>query len=101
MGLDFKKIRGTDSEGENMLLTCNNWFMSPDGETYLYVWGRCRILDAKDILGVNPRSSVNWVWQIGDGADAVFLMGCRVNYAVLCKEPPANRKSLLIVRGCL
>ena len=52
MIIDFAKVRGLDSTGELMLLSTKDWFRVADGEQYMSIWGRCRLVEAKDALGI-------------------------------------------------
>ena len=93
--LDLTKLQ---TDGEYLLLTCNDWFMAKDGNTYHYVWGKVRIIPAKVVLGFEAKNHANWIYQVGEGEDAVFLVGCRVMYAQLCpREPKSHLNSILKV----
>lgn len=83
--LDFKKMQG---EGEFLLIETDDWFNAPDGMKYKSIWGKCKVHDAKDILGFKPSQSTNWYMQIGDNENAMIVAGCRIHYAQVCLEQP-------------
>ena len=72
--------------GENVLITCGNWFYAPDGKQYRAVWGPLfSISEAKDKLGFSPgRAHANWFIEIGN----MVITGCQVNYCLHCPEQP-------------
>ncbi len=75
--------------GVSMLINLHNWFTAKDGNLYKQIWGTCRIIASKQILGFEPRQTANWVLQMGtDKKDTVFILGCQVVYAQLCPEKP-------------
>lgn len=90
---DFSKLH---ADGEYMLITCDNFFTHSDGQQYQAIWGLCRVRTAKTVLGFDPRSSTNWLMQIGDGKHALFIMGCRIHYAMICPDEPTGQNILRI-----
>lgn len=66
--------------GQKYLLTTNDWFFAPDGESYKAVFGTVHfIVDSKEALGIaTNRNSTNWYVVIGD----MIIAGCQVFYAV-------------------
>lgn len=88
MALNYEKVRGQSSDGEYLLLSTSKWFYAKDGQQYKAAWGKCRVIAAVDVLGFQPKNSANWLIQVGEGEDALFLMGCQVNYVQLCQKPP-------------
>lgn len=53
-----------------------------------------RIIEAKDMLGFQPKNTANWIIAVGNDDRAIFIMGCRVHYAMLCNEPPIGQNVL-------
>lgn len=95
-GLDFRKIQ-SGGPGEFMFLQTQEWVNAPDGTTYKDVWGKVRVLKISELLGFEPRGHVtNFVYQVGEGPNTVFIMGCRVNYARICHERPTNKNTLIV-----
>lgn len=95
-GLDFRKIQG-DGPGELMLLQTQDWINAPDGSTYKDIWGRTRVIQMKEVLGFDPRGHVtNFVYQVGEGPNTVFVMGCRVLYAHICHARPTNKNCYIV-----
>jgi hypothetical protein len=66
--------------GDKVLLTCDNWFFAPDGQTYRAVFGTVRaIRTAEDALGVRPNGkSTNWYVEVG----SMTIAGCQVHYVL-------------------
>ena len=68
--------------GKKILVTTDNYFFAPDGESYKAAHGTLvGIFTDNEALGVrtNPRST-NWYAQVG----SLLLAGCQIHYAVLC-----------------
>lgn len=76
------------------LVTVDNWFLAPDGQNYLAVWGEVELL-SDSILGIktNSRSS-NWYARIGTDENHVIVAGCQIHYAVRCEERPSDSPCL-------
>ena len=78
--------------GETYLLTTNDWFVAPDGESYKAVFGTVHgILTDKDTLGVaTNRHSSNWYVSIGN----MLVAGCQIHYCIKTDKvrttPPAR-----------
>lgn len=86
--LDFKQMQ---NQGEYLLIQTDDWWAAPDGQKYNAVWGLCRIIEAKELLGLKPSQSANWYLQVGENENAMFIAGCRIHYAHVClKEPKGN-----------
>jgi hypothetical protein len=68
------------------------WFFGKDGQQYKSVWGKSKVLEAKDILGLKPSNSANWYLQVGDNENAVFVAGCRIHYAMICLNKPLGKE---------
>lgn len=71
--------------GENVLCTCSNWFIAPDGKEYKGVYGKLiGIYEVSKELGFIPnRSHANWFYKIGE----MVIMGCQVMYIIKCTQP--------------
>jgi hypothetical protein len=70
--------------GKKALLTCDNFFVAPDGKQYRSVHGVVRgVFTSEETLGIktNARSS-NWYVMIGN----MIIAGCQIHYAVRCEE---------------
>lgn len=66
--------------GDKVLVTCDNWFYAPDGQSYRAVYGTVRaIRTAEDALGVRPNGkSTNWYAEVGN----MTIAGCQIHYVV-------------------
>lgn len=66
--------------GKKVLITCDNWFYAPDGQSYRGVFGTVRaVRTAEEALGVRPNGkSTNWYVEIGN----MTIAGCQIHYAV-------------------
>lgn len=73
----------------NFLITCNNWFIAPDGLQYRAAWGRVEIYDDKETLGIKTNDkSTNWYAVIGQGGKRVIVAGCQIMYACVSMNKP-------------
>ncbi|MFW8567024.1 hypothetical protein [Orrella sp. 11846] len=74
--------------GDNALITTDNWFYAPNGNSYRAVWGTVKAVSSdKEVLGINTnRNSTNWYVEIGN----MIVAGCQIHYAVATDEPPPN-----------
>lgn len=74
-------------DGANVLITTNEWFFAPDGQSYKAAWGKAEIFKSEDLLGVKPHNYANWFALV----DGVFLIaGCQIHYVVRCEERPVG-----------
>jgi hypothetical protein len=66
--------------GDLALVTLDNWFYAPDGQSYRAVFGRIKAArTAEDSLGVRPNGkSTNWYLEIGN----MLIAGCQIHYVV-------------------
>ncbi len=66
--------------GQKYLLTTDQWFFAPDGESYRSVFGTVHALvDSEVALGMKTnRNSTNWYVAIGD----MIVAGCQIHYAM-------------------
>jgi len=66
--------------GDNMLVSTNDWFLAPDGESYRAVFGKVKgIHTAEETLGVQTnKHSTNWYLEIGN----MVVAGCQIYYAI-------------------
>lgn len=70
------------------LVTFDNWFMAPDGQTYLAAWGDIVILQ-DSMLGIKTNSrSTNWYARVGTDSNHIVVAGCQIHYAVKCDKRP-------------
>jgi hypothetical protein len=81
MEIDYKP-------GDNVLVTCDDWFFAPDGNSYKAAWGPTWIMPAKDLVGFAPKNTAEWYVVVGRGQGGVVLAGCRVHYAVRTDRKP-------------
>jgi hypothetical protein len=72
--------------GQNVLCTCQSWFIAPDGKNYRAIWGKLHsINEAGKTLGFIPnRSHANWFYEIGN----MMIMGCQIMYLIKCEHEP-------------
>lgn len=71
------------------LITCDNWFVAPDGHSYLAVWGDCETVTAESALGLVPnRNSANWFVKVSNNGGEMIVAGCQIHYAASCPERP-------------
>ena len=83
--------------GKKYLVTADNWFEAPDGETYKAAWGICHVRRIEDVLGFTPvRPSTNWYIEIGSEQKGMIIAGCRVHFIIRCEEKPVIHKSKYI-----
>lgn len=70
--------------GDKVLVTTDNWFHAPDGNTYRAVFGTVKgVHDVKGVLGITPNDrSMNWFLNIGN----MIIAGCQIHYAVKCDK---------------
>jgi hypothetical protein len=71
--------------GSKVLLTVDNWFFGPDGQSYRAVWGTVKaIRQDSDVLGLKTNArSTNWYIEIGN----MIVAGCQIHYALECAPP--------------
>lgn len=71
--------------GSTVLITCDNWFFAPDGQSYRAVWGTVKAVRTdNEVLGLKTNArSTNWYVEIGN----MILAGCQIHYALECGEP--------------
>lgn len=68
----------------NHLITCDHYFVAPNGKQYKSAWGKIKILE-DSFLGVKTnRNSSNWYAQVGEGDKSIIIAGCQINYAIKC-----------------
>jgi hypothetical protein len=79
-------------ENLKYLVTFDEWFVAPDGDTYSASWGKCKVLNIEDVFGFKPlKPSTNWYLQIGENDKEVIVAGCQIHYAVRCPEKPKDK----------
>ena len=70
------------------LITTDNWFFAPDGQSYKAVWGDTEILE-DSFLGLKTnKNSSNWYAKVGSDNNHVIIAGCQIHYAVKCEKKP-------------
>lgn len=71
--------------GSTILITCDNWFFAPDGQSYRAVWGTVKAVRAdNEVLGLKTNArSTNWYVEIGN----MVVAGCQIHYAIKCGVP--------------
>jgi len=77
--------------GEHYLITTDDWFYAPDGQSYKAVWGKAQISSDEEVLGFKGRASAaNWFLTVtGDKTNCPLIVaGCQVHYAVICNDEP-------------
>lgn len=73
----------------NFLITCDNWFVAPDGKQYRSVWGKVTVHSDSETLGIKTNiRSTNWYAKIGIGERTVIVAGCQIRYACVCMKQP-------------
>lgn len=73
------------------IVTADNWFYAPDGNSYKAVWGDIEIFE-DTILGVKTnRNASNWYAKVGTQDNHVIIAGCQIHYAVKCETEPNNQ----------
>lgn len=82
----------TPKIGRTYLVTTDEWFFAPDGETYKAVFGTVTGIESdKAALGVQTnRHSTNWYLSIGN----MMIAGCQIHYCIqtdwASDRPPAR-----------
>ena len=72
------------------LITTDNWFYAPDGQSYKAVWGEVRILE-DTVLGIKTnRNSSNWYAYVGSDEKGMVVAGCQIHYAVKSANKPSQ-----------
>lgn len=70
------------------LITTDNWFQAPDGNSYNAVWGDVKIC-SDELLGVKTNTkSTNWYAKVGSEDKHVIIAGCQIHYACKCENKP-------------
>ena len=66
--------------GKKYLITCDNWFVAPDGQSYLSVFGTVTgVYSDQETLGIKTnRGSTNWYVEIGN----MLIAGCQIHFAI-------------------
>ena len=75
--------------GKKYLITTDDWFQAPDGQSYRSVYGTVTAIESdQDTLGIKTnRGSTNWYLIIGK----MVIAGCQLHYAIQCdtfENPP-------------
>jgi hypothetical protein len=66
--------------GCKALITTNDWFVAPNGQTYKAAFGTVKaVLDSQQVLGVRTNArSTNWYVELG----SLTIAGCQIHYAI-------------------
>lgn len=72
--------------GQNVLITCQSWFVAPDGKQYLAAWGTLTAIheSGKELGFIPNRAHANWFIELG----GMIIMGCQVMYFISCPDEP-------------
>lgn len=75
---------------KKVLITTNQWFLAPDGNSYQAVWGTFKgVHEDQKVFGFRVnRSHANWYLEIGD----MVIAGCQVLYLIECPKKPQTEK---------
>ena len=87
-------------KGDTYLITCDDWFVAPDGEEYKSVFGTFKkIHNDFETLGIKTnRGSANWFVEIGN----IMIAGCQIHYATRTNNvsfEPRDRADPLVQDG--
>lgn len=78
-------------QGEKYLVTTDEWFIAPDGNSYCAVWGNVILQSDSETLGIKTNDkSTNWYAIVGTHENHVVIAGCQLHYAVKCKDRPSD-----------
>lgn len=96
-----QKMNFNIEPGQKALITTDNWFFAPDGNSYRAVFGTVKAArTAEETLGVRPNGkSTNWYVEIGN----MTIAGCQIHYAVrtdTCNDGPSKQWSSSAEQGC-
>lgn len=77
--------------GQNILITCDQFFLAEDGYSYRGIWGTLKAIRKVDeLIGFAPnRPNVNWVYEVGN----MIINGCQVKWIILCPNKPFTERS--------
>jgi len=71
------------------LITTDNWFFCPNGNSYKAVWGNVEIFNDEKVLGIQTnRQSSNWYAKVGSEEKHIIIAGCQIHYSIHCNEQP-------------
>ena len=78
--LSNEAVKYTVSVGDQVLVTTDEYFMSPSGILYKAAFGTLKgIYTAEETLGVKPNGkSTNWYAVVGN----MTLAGCQIHYVI-------------------
>lgn len=73
------------------MVTTDNWFIGPDGESYKSAWGTCILEKMEDVFGFTPsRPSTNWYLKVGSDEKQIIIAGCQIHYAIRADKRPES-----------
>lgn len=81
--------------GKKYIITTDNWFQAPDGQSYRSVYGTVTAISNDDeTLGIKTnRGSTNWYVVIGK----MVIAGCQIHYVIQSDSfdnPPFEREDI-------
>ncbi len=77
------------------LITTDEFFIAPDGQSYQAVWGDVKIL-GDEALGLKTnRNATNWYAKVGSSEKHIIIAGCQIHYAIKCNKKPKLHKHLV------
>ena len=80
-------------EERNLLVSTDNWFYAPDGQMYRSAWGKVKVYDKQQTLGIKPDAkSTSWYATVGEGDGAIVIAGCQIHYAIVCDNRPKSEE---------
>ena len=97
LSLEADRLIGRKGEkmienGKRYLVTADNWFQAPDGESYRAAWGVCELKKTEDVFGFTPaRPSTNWFIKVGTEENHVIIAGCQIHFAVRSEKRPTSK----------
>jgi hypothetical protein len=99
MAVVTKKNAMKPADWPLMLVTADDWFTGPDGNSYKTVYGPVDIATSTVLLGFEAKGNANYVVLVGHPGRQVVLMGCRVHYLAMCPTRPHNMNGILDLSG--
>ena len=85
------------TEGKKALVSVDDWFTAPDGNSYKSVWGNVKVINAEAMFGVIPVNCTNIFLQVGEGDKSMLIAGTRVHYMVLSEQKPVVTNNTYII----
>lgn len=74
------------------LITTNEFFIGPNGESYRSVFGNVEVLTDDTIMGIKTNArSANWYAKVGTEENHIIIAGCQIHYCIKCDPDSINR----------